>query len=120
MVAIFINASDGAPIELDLKGNFWGGSAEIVLSGTGRTVATISRQVANMREIFADKQTCSYSLTPLMVEVSCACAGRVDGCADVCWVLCVHTDFVTVAPGVDLALIAAVCICFDEAANESN
>jgi hypothetical protein len=61
MIATFINAADGAPIELDLKGNFWGGSAEIVLHG--RTVATISRQVANMREIFADKQTCK-SLSP--------------------------------------------------------
>ena len=57
MIAIFTNASDGAPIELDLKGNFWGGSAEIDLGG--RTVATISRQVANMREMFADKQTCT-------------------------------------------------------------
>lgn len=27
---------------------------------------------------------------------------------------------VTVAPGVDLALIAAICICFDEAKNEKN
>ncbi|KAL7412991.1 tubby C-terminal-like domain-containing protein [Mrakia frigida] len=82
MVTYFTNASDGAPIELDLKGNFWGGSAEILLGG--RTVATISRQVMNMREIFVDKQT----------------------------------YFVTVAPGVDLAMIVAVCICLDEAENE--
>jgi hypothetical protein len=27
-------------------------------------------------------------------------------------------DFVTVAPGVDLALVAAICICFDEAKND--
>ena len=26
--------------------------------------------------------------------------------------------FVTVAPGVDLALVAAICICFDEAKND--
>jgi hypothetical protein len=25
---------------------------------------------------------------------------------------------VTVAPGVDLALVAAICICFDEAKND--
>lgn len=31
-----------------------------------------------------------------------------------------QTYFVTVAPGVDLALMAAVCICFDEAKNEKN
>jgi uncharacterized protein YxjI len=29
-----------------------------------------------------------------------------------------QTYFVTVAPGVDLALIAAVCICLDEKENE--
>jgi uncharacterized protein YxjI len=29
-----------------------------------------------------------------------------------------QTYFVTVAPGVDLALVAAICICFDEAKNE--
>ena len=31
-----------------------------------------------------------------------------------------QTYYVTVAAGVDLALIAAICICFDEAKNESN
>lgn len=29
-----------------------------------------------------------------------------------------QTYYVTCAPGVDLALIAAICICFDEAKNE--
>lgn len=29
-----------------------------------------------------------------------------------------QTYFVTVSPGVDLALIAAICICFDEAKND--
>ena len=28
--------------------------------------------------------------------------------------------FVTVAPGVDLSLMAAICICFDEAKNENS
>lgn len=31
-----------------------------------------------------------------------------------------QTYFVTVAPGVDLALIAAVCICLDEKENETS
>ncbi|EXJ79426.1 hypothetical protein A1O3_08928 [Capronia epimyces CBS 606.96] len=31
-----------------------------------------------------------------------------------------QTYFVTVAPGVDLTLIAAVCVCLDERENESN
>lgn len=37
------------------------------------------------------------------------------------WIeLMVIQYFVMVAPGVDLALIAAVCICFDESKNENN
>ncbi|KAL8291634.1 hypothetical protein RQP46_001892 [Phenoliferia psychrophenolica] len=84
MVATFTNASDGAPIELELRGDFWGGSADIALNG--RPVAQISRKLFNARELFTDNQT----------------------------------YFVTVAPGVDLSLIAAICICFDEAKNEKN
>ena len=101
MIATFQNAADGAPIELELRGDFWvsrtrvlslslradsvttqGGSADIALNGS--PVAQISRSLLNARELFTDKQT----------------------------------YFVTVAPGVDLALIAAICICFDEAKNE--
>jgi len=39
------------------------------------------------------------------------------------WKIVINTDnqyFVTVAPGVDLALMAAICICFDEAKNENS
>ncbi|KAM0751765.1 DUF567-domain-containing protein [Meredithblackwellia eburnea MCA 4105] len=75
-------AHDGQPMELELRGDFWGGSADIAING--RPAAQISRDLMNMREIFRDKQT----------------------------------YFVTVAPGVDLALIAAFCVCFDEVKNE--
>ncbi|WVW80493.1 hypothetical protein I302_102477 [Kwoniella bestiolae CBS 10118] len=85
MEATFTNPSTGQPITLLLKGDFWGGSADISIEN-GPVVAQISRQVFNMREVFTDQQT----------------------------------YFVTVAPGVDLALIAAICICFDEAKNENN
>lgn len=74
----FQNASDNAKVELDVKGDFWGGSANITLND--RPVAHISRSIANVREVKFDKQT--YA--------------------------------VQVAPGVDLALIAAACICLDE------
>ncbi|WWC96582.1 hypothetical protein V866_003450 [Kwoniella sp. B9012] len=85
MEATFTNPATNQPITLLLKGDFWGGSADISIEN-GPVVAQISRQVFNMREVFTDQQT----------------------------------YFVTVAPGVDLALIAAICICFDEAKNENS
>ncbi|KAK8865575.1 hypothetical protein IAR55_000719 [Kwoniella newhampshirensis] len=85
MEATFINHSTHAETTLELRGDFWGGSADIHVVN-GPIVAQISRQLFNARELFTDKQT----------------------------------YFVTVAPGVDLALIAAICICFDEAKNEQN
>ncbi|WWD05355.1 hypothetical protein V865_003428 [Kwoniella europaea PYCC6329] len=85
MEATFTNPATNQPITLLLKGDFWGGSADISVEN-GPVVAQISRQVFNMREVFTDQQT----------------------------------YFVTVAPGVDLALIAAICICFDEAKNENS
>lgn len=74
----FKNAGTDEKVELDVKGDFWGGSANITLKD--RPVAHISRSVANVRELKFDKQ--SYA--------------------------------VQVAAGVDLALIAAACICLDE------
>ncbi|ODO07650.1 hypothetical protein L198_01231 [Cryptococcus wingfieldii CBS 7118] len=84
MVATFKNASNGQDTTLVLRGDFWGGSADIKVDN-GPVVAQITRKVFNAREYFGDKQT----------------------------------YMVNVAPGVDLALIAAVCICFDEAKNEN-
>ncbi|KAK4686592.1 hypothetical protein P7C73_g3534, partial [Tremellales sp. Uapishka_1] len=85
MIATFVNKSTNAPITLELRGDFWGGSADISIEG-GPVIAQISRKLFNARELFVSKQT----------------------------------YFVTVAPGVDLALISAVCICFDEFKNDSN
>ncbi|KIR67423.1 hypothetical protein I314_01839 [Cryptococcus bacillisporus CA1873] len=85
MVATFHNPATNSPTTLVLKGDFWGGSADITIED-GPVVAQISRKLFNAREFWGDKQT----------------------------------YFVTVAPGVDLSLIAAVCICFDEAKNEEN
>ncbi|WVR05557.1 hypothetical protein IAU60_002576 [Kwoniella sp. DSM 27419] len=87
MEAVFVNASTRQTTTLLLKGDFWGGSADISIEN-GPVVAQISRDMINARQIFGGQQSFKYA--------------------------------VTVAPGVDLALIAAVCICFDEAKNENN
>ncbi|KAG9232249.1 tubby C-terminal-like domain-containing protein [Amylocarpus encephaloides] len=82
MIATFTNASDQAPIELLVKGDWLDRSATITMGNV--VVAQISRSYFNMREIFGGQQT--Y------------------------YVIC--------APGVDLALMAAICVCLDEKENE--
>lgn len=82
MIATFQNASNGAPIELLVKGDWLDRSATITIGNV--VVAQISRSYFNMREIFGGQQT----------------------------------YYVTVAPNVDLALMAAICVCLDEKENE--
>jgi len=82
MIATFQNASNRAPIELLVKGDWLDRSATITMGST--VVAQISRSFFNVREIFGGTQT----------------------------------YYVTVAPGVDLALMAAICVCLDEKENE--
>ena len=82
MIATFQNASNGAAIELLVKGDWLDRSATITMGNV--VVAQISRSYFNMREIFGGQQ--SY--------------------------------YVTVAPNVDLALMAAICVCLDEKENE--
>lgn len=43
-----------------LRGDFWGGSADITIGDGGPAVAQIARNVFNMREVFHDKQTVSF------------------------------------------------------------
>ncbi len=59
MEATFRNASTGEEITLELRGDFWGGSADIAFVGGGQTVAQITRDVWNARQIMGDKQTVS-------------------------------------------------------------
>ncbi len=61
MQATFINASTSQEVVLTLRGDFWGGSADITIGD--RPVAQISRKLFNMREIFVDKQTVSLCPT---------------------------------------------------------
>jgi uncharacterized protein YxjI len=83
MVATFKNtASNGADIELMIRGDWIDKSAKVTMGEV--VVAEIARKRWNMRELVGGQQ--SY--------------------------------YVTVAPGADLALVAALCVCLDEAENE--
>lgn len=82
MIATFTNASNQAPVELLIKGDWFDRSAIISMNGTA--AATVGRGYFNMREIFGGQQT----------------------------------YYVTVAAGVDLSMIAAICVCLDEKENE--
>jgi hypothetical protein len=57
MQATFRNHSTSQEVTLELRGDMWGGSADISMGGM--PVAQITRQLFNMREVFADKQTVS-------------------------------------------------------------
>lgn len=81
------------------QGDFWGGdSADILLDK--KPVARISRKLLSARELFLDAQTCKS--TRLFSDASRVCLTP--------WI----ADFLTVAPGVDVALVVAICLCFDE------
>jgi hypothetical protein len=56
MQATFVNHSTGQPTTIDLRGDFWGGSGDLTVEG-GPTVAQITRQLMNMRQVFTDNQT---------------------------------------------------------------
>lgn len=58
MQASFRNHSTGQETTIDLRGDFWGGSGDLTVEG-GPTVAQITRQMMNMREVFTDNQTVS-------------------------------------------------------------
>lgn len=57
MEATFTNASTGQPVTINLRGDMWGGSADLSLGEGGPPIAQITRQMMNMREVFTDNQT---------------------------------------------------------------
>ena len=57
MVATFTNASDGKPIELVCRGDWFDRKATITLGD--RVVAQIGRSFFNVREFFGNKQSVS-------------------------------------------------------------
>lgn len=96
----FVNAADKTPIELNLKGDWFDRSANITIGD--RPVASINRSFGNAREIFGSKQTVSRHILQIWRQ-------HADG-----W-----QYFVTIAPGVDMSLIAAICVALDERENEN-
>ncbi|EPS35622.1 hypothetical protein H072_10989 [Dactylellina haptotyla CBS 200.50] len=82
----YVNFTDasGKAHSLLMKGNWFDTKSNIVDESTGAVVATISRKLFNLGEVFGGQQT--YVLS--------------------------------VAPGVDMALMCAACICYDEKNNE--
>lgn len=69
MEAKFVNHSTNKETVIELRGDFWGGSGDLTVEG-GPTVAQITRQMANMREVLTDKQTVSDSLKTVLLQVS--------------------------------------------------
>jgi uncharacterized protein YxjI len=59
MIATFTNRSNGAPIELLVKGDWFDRSATITMGN--QVIATIGRSYFNMREVFGGQQTVSLS-----------------------------------------------------------
>ena len=60
MIATFTNASNNAPIELLVKGDWFDRSATITMGNV--VVAQISRSFANMRQVLGGQQTVSSPL----------------------------------------------------------
>jgi uncharacterized protein YxjI len=56
----FKNFSNGQEVELEIRGDWFDRSADIVFGGV--PVAHISRSFVNVREIFGDKQTVSQTI----------------------------------------------------------
>jgi hypothetical protein len=63
MEATFKNHGTGQEMEIDLNGDFWGGSADLSVHG-GPVIAQITRQVFGAREMFSDSN--SVRLLPLL------------------------------------------------------
>ena len=60
MIATFTNASNRAPVELLVKGDWFDRSATITMGNV--VVAQIARSYFNMREIFGGQQTVCFQL----------------------------------------------------------
>ena len=88
---------NGRKTELEIEGDWLGHNVEI--KERGRVIASVSRKWLNVRDIVWDKQTVSFCLTK-------ATRGALANLK--------LQYYVTVAPNVDLSLIAATCVSLDE------
>ncbi|KAG8742503.1 hypothetical protein FRC10_001337 [Ceratobasidium sp. 414] len=89
----FVNAADGRTVVFELKGSFFDRNAEITMGG--QPVARITRQFMNAGEW---SHRSSSAFCELLFDQ--------------------QTYFLTVAPGVDAAMMVALCVCMDEKVNE--
>lgn len=71
LVATF--TQNGVEHELTLKGDFWGGSANITMKD-GPAIAHISRKLATVGEFFGDKQTVSVLKGKLTAVLRISCS----------------------------------------------
>ena len=85
---ITFNCKNGKTATLVMKGNWVDTTADIIDESSGMVVARINRRLKSVKD-FAKE----------------VLAGQ-------------QTYTVTVAPGADMALVAAMCICMDEKNNE--
>lgn len=80
----------GKQVTLSMKGNWRASRAEIVDESNGMTIAYITRDLKSLENFISHVAMGQQSYT------------------------------VTIAPGVDMALVAAMCICMDEKNNEGS
>lgn len=59
MEATFVNHATGQPVTIALRGDMWGGSADLSLGEGGPPIAQITRDLVNAREIFTNNQSVS-------------------------------------------------------------
>lgn len=106
LTATFKNtAGNGQETQLVLRGSILDRSAEITTKD-GLPVARISRSFANAGEILCKFLHLHFQFSGLFADR--ICTPSVDK----------QTYILTVAPGVDAALLLAICICLDEKAND--
>ncbi|TKA48705.1 hypothetical protein B0A54_00841 [Friedmanniomyces endolithicus] len=104
----FKNASDGTDVELEVKGDWMDKSADITFAG--REVAKISRSFFNVRQLM---ERCSSDRLHTLDRRGEAQSLQAVQLTDP------EQYQVTVAPNVDLSLIAAICVSLDEQQEEA-
>ncbi len=105
-------AGTGEAVHLQLKGDWFDRRASITTE-TGVPVAHISRSFANAGQIIADQQT--YFLAS---ELLASLVSRF--AFDPLELTNLFPATPSVAPGVDAALLLAICVALDETENEKN
>lgn len=109
LAATFINIG-GERKTLHLDGDMWGRTARLRLDD-GTALGHIARELVNVSDLAADKQTVSPVRDRNPQDVRNVCGFPLP--------LTPRQYCLTVAPNVDISLMAAICICFDEIKNDA-